>query len=77
MKFWARRLPCRTPDAFGQGDDGEWPAEPSFLALGITRSDAEALGRRYQQNAIPWIASDCLTESVTLVTLLTSVFVQD
>jgi len=24
-------------DGYGQGDDGKWPAEPSFLAVGITR----------------------------------------
>jgi hypothetical protein len=36
----------------GIGDDGTWPAEPSFLVLGISRSDAMALGRQFDQAAI-------------------------
>jgi hypothetical protein len=52
---------------YGQGDDGQWPAEPSFLALGIAKDDAKALGRQYQQNAILWIGSGSLPELVLLV----------
>jgi hypothetical protein len=53
-------------DGYGQGDDGEWPAEQSFLAIGITRNDAEALGRRYKQNAMLWIGSSFVPELVIL-----------
>jgi Protein of unknown function (DUF3293) len=53
-------------DGYGQGDDGEWPAEQSFLAIGITRNDAEALGRRYKQNAMVWIGSSFVPELVML-----------
>jgi hypothetical protein len=38
----------------GEGDDGPWPPEPSFLAIGISREMAENLGRKYQQYAIVW-----------------------
>ena len=31
---------------------GPWPPEPSFLVVGIRRAQAEALGRRLEQNAI-------------------------
>jgi hypothetical protein len=38
----------------GEGRDprGEWPAEASVLVLGISRREAEILGRSYEQNAI-------------------------
>jgi hypothetical protein len=53
-------------DGYGQGDDGVGPAERSFLAIGITRKDAEVLGRRYRQNAIVWIGSSFVPELVIL-----------
>jgi hypothetical protein len=61
-------------EGYGQGEDGEWPAEQSFLAVGITRNDAEAIGRRYQQNAILWIGPNRVPE---LAILVGSEFVQD
>lgn len=51
----------------GVGADGSWPPEPSFLALGLLRHDAEALGRKYKQNAIVWISDGCVPELVMLV----------
>ena len=39
----------------GQGDDPAWPAETSYLAVGITYDEARDLGTKYQQNAIVWI----------------------
>jgi len=39
---------------FGAGPDGDWPAEPSLLVLGINRTDAVRLGHRFGQNAIVW-----------------------
>ena len=36
----------------GVGDDGSWPPEQSFFVLGISREDAQGLGRRHGQNAI-------------------------
>lgn len=40
----------------GEGRDpqGPWPAEPSFLVLGIARAEALALARRFEQNALVW-----------------------
>jgi hypothetical protein len=54
-------------NGYGQGDDGKWPAEPSFLAVGISRNHAEVLGRKYLQNAILWIFAGGLPELVVLV----------
>ena len=41
----------------GEGRDpsGDWPAEPSVLAVGISRHEAEVIGRSYEQNAFVFI----------------------
>ena len=41
----------------GEGQDSErqWPAEASFLALGITREQSCTLGVEFQQNAIVYM----------------------
>ena len=41
----------------GEGKLGEW-REEHYLVIGITREMAEALGRRFDQNAILWIEPD-------------------
>ena len=33
-------------------DDGQWPPEPSFLVLGMARSDGVALAQKFAQAAI-------------------------
>jgi hypothetical protein len=52
----------------GEGRDptGEWSAEPSLLVIGISRADAEELGRRYEQNAIVFIEKGGVPELVVL-----------
>lgn len=52
----------------GEGRDpaGEWPAEPSVLIMGIPREEAEALGRKLEQNAIVWIEKGKAPELVAL-----------
>jgi len=52
----------------GEGRDpkGRWPAEPSVLAVGIPRAAAEALGRRFAQNAIVYIARGAAPELLFL-----------
>ena len=42
----------------GRGRIGDWPPEPSWLALGIDFDDACQLGRAFGQNAIIWVGSD-------------------
>jgi hypothetical protein len=41
----------------GEGRDpaGRWASEPSLLVVGIPRSEAEALGRAFEQNALVFI----------------------
>ena len=52
----------------GEGRDpaGDWPAEPSILALGISRHEAQVIGRSYEQNAIVFIERGKAPELVVL-----------
>ena len=44
----------------------KWPAEPSFLALGIDLVTAKILGRHFDQNALVWINDDAIPRLVLL-----------
>jgi Protein of unknown function (DUF3293) len=50
----------------GRDPRGEWPAEPSVLVLGMSRREAEMLGRSYEQNAIVCIEKGAGTELIVL-----------
>lgn len=50
----------------GQGEDPNWPAEASFLVLGMGKEEASDLGRKYGQNAMVWIGADGVPELVLL-----------
>lgn len=52
----------------GEGRDpaGSWRAEASLLVLGIARAEAEALGRRLEQNAIVFVEKGAAPELVVL-----------
>ncbi len=43
-----------------------WPAEKSFLAIGVSLEKAKQLGRRFAQNAIVWVGSDAVPRLVLL-----------
>lgn len=45
---------------------GTWPAEPSFLALGISLATARELGIRFKQNAILFADDDAVPRLVWL-----------
>ena len=62
LKF--RSLPF--VDGAGQHPSNQWPAEPSFLVLGVSREAAKALGVRHGQNAIVWCGPDAVPELVLL-----------
>ena len=51
----------------GRDPEGKWNAEPSVLIMGIPRAEAEALGRRLEQNAIVFIEKGRAPELVVLV----------
>ena len=57
-------------EGVGQHPSGNWPGEPSYLVLGLSLEAAEALGQRYEQNAIVWCGSDAKPELVMLRALI-------
>jgi hypothetical protein len=52
----------------GEGLDpsGKWPAEKSFLALGLDLETSSALGREFGQNAIVWAGVDAVPRLILL-----------
>lgn len=52
----------------GRDPDGQWPAEPSVLVIGLSRRDAEGLGFVCRQNAIVFIDKGKAPELVILAT---------
>ena len=51
----------------GRHPTNDWPAEPSFLILGISIDQAMALGRRFDQNALVFLNGLATSELVLLV----------
>jgi hypothetical protein len=50
----------------GRHPTGDWPPEPSYLVLGLTRSAAQQLGRRFEQNALVWADADAIPQLILL-----------
>jgi hypothetical protein len=52
----------------GEGFDpsGKWPAEKSFLALGLDLKASSALGKEFGQNAIVWAGADATPRLILL-----------
>jgi hypothetical protein len=50
----------------GRDPEGDWPPEPSVLAVGISRREAAVIGRSYEQNAIVFIERGKAPELVVL-----------
>jgi uncharacterized protein len=65
----ALRASLAWPYLPGEGSDpeGRWSPEPSVLVLGISRADAEALGRRLEQNAIVFVDKGAAPELVLMM----------
>ena len=50
----------------GRQPNGGWPAEPSFLVLGLDLEEAKALGRKHEQNAVVWCGADAVPQLILL-----------
>jgi hypothetical protein len=50
----------------GQHPANQWPGEPSFLVLGVSRRAARALGQQFEQNAIIWSGAAAVPELILL-----------
>jgi hypothetical protein len=53
-------------EGIGQHPSGDWPGEPSFLALGLALEAAKSLAKVYEQNAIIWCGADAVPNLVLL-----------
>ena len=53
-------------EGVGQHPSGDWPGEPSFLALGLALEAARSLGKAYEQNAMIWCGADAVPNLVLL-----------
>ncbi|HEX3835468.1 MAG TPA: DUF3293 domain-containing protein [Steroidobacteraceae bacterium] len=60
------RRQLRAIRGIGQHPTNQWPGEPSFLVLGVTRRAAQALGRQFEQNAIVWAGAAAVPELILL-----------
>ena len=56
----------RLVEGAGEDSAGLWPAERSYLVLGIELEAAREAGRRNGQNAIVWAGADAVPELVLL-----------
>jgi hypothetical protein len=59
-----RRLRCI--DGVGMHPSNGWPAESSFLVLGIGLDEARELGARWGQDAVVWCGMDAVPRLVLL-----------
>lgn len=51
----------------GKGEDSRWPAEESFLVLGISPTESMRFAKKYQQNAI--VVGDLKNPAALLITV--------
>lgn len=56
----------RVVEGAGEDPEGRWPAERSYLVLGMALEAAKEIGRRYGQNAIVWVGADAAPELLLL-----------
>lgn len=61
-----KNLAVAVYEGAGQDAEGKWPAETSYLALGISRLQAATLGIEFRQNAVVWTDQDAIPELVLL-----------
>ena len=59
-------LDCKIFCGFGADPDGNWEGEPSYFAIGISKENAQRLGKKYRQNAIVWCDERCIPELLLL-----------
>jgi len=52
--------------AFRADPSGAWPGEPGVLVLGLSRHEAERVGRSFGQLAIVWSGETAVPELVVL-----------
>ena len=66
LQDWLDRSAYFYMPGVGQHPSNSWSGEPSFLVLGIDRADAQALGKKFCQNAIVWCGSNAIPQLLFL-----------
>lgn len=66
LELETRTQGWETLAGIGEHPSNQWKGEASVLVLGVSRTHAEAIGMRYEQNAIVWCGSDAMPELVLL-----------
>ena len=61
-----RAVTPHVAEGHGADPSGEWPAEKSFLALGVGEADACRIGTAYRQDAVVWAGSDAVPRLLLL-----------
>lgn len=64
MQLRQRSLPFL--EGQGRHPSNTWPAEDSFLVLGLALAAAKVLGQQCEQNAIVWCGADAVPQLITL-----------
>lgn len=59
-----RRIASVVEEATGSDPLREWPDEAGYIALGLSRRDAAALGHRFGQNAVVWAGADAVPQLI-------------
>ena len=60
-KLGYHRLP-----AVGRDPTGKWPDEPSLWIAGMTKNEAEELGKTFKQNGFLWMEQDAAPQLLLL-----------
>ena len=60
------RQSARLIEGAGRDAAGRWPAEKSFLAIGLGLEASREVGKRFGQNAIVWAGSDAVPRLILL-----------
>ena len=67
LLFWIQEHGLTCFEGVGEGDDGRWPGEESYLIIGIDRTQALELGKLFNQNAVIWVGSSAVPELLICV----------
>ena len=63
---YLRALAGDVVEGAGEDPTGAWPAEKSYLVLGIDQDTARQLGERAHQDAVVWMGDDAVPKLILL-----------
>jgi hypothetical protein len=60
------KLGLASIEGSGSEEGTDWPAEQSYFALGLALEPAKAIGTHFDQDAIVWVAANCVPQLILL-----------